>query len=423
MSWRASAIVTLAAALIPTALATSPSPTPPSSPSPAASAAPTSPASTGSASPGPPSPAPSAVTPGAPAVPGGNGPSARPQFSPQLEWPLVTLRADRLWRYGQGAGVTVAVIDTGIDARQPDLAGAVSATEDLTAQGTRDDGADESSDSHGTAVAGIIAARGSATGQGHMTGLAPRASLLDIRVAVQPDHVTAAAVAQGIMAAAEAGADIINVSLIVPSATPALRAAVSLARERNCLVVAAAGSPGAPQALADSPGVLIVAAAGRAGAPAAPAGASPATVSAPGDDLFSTGEMAGAGSAVDGYVHGASGSAFSAAYVSAAAALLLSADRKLSPAEAGRLLVTTARPAAASTAPPAIDPVAALDAALFPSPPHPAGSGFLTVGVGLAVAAGLAIALLLAWILAVRRRRPAEPALGSIPPSSWDQPW
>src|SRR5262249_41242370 len=152
---RVSAVMTLTAALLPAALAASPSPSPSSSLSPAASA--TS-ASTGSASSGTPSPT-TTVTPGTSAVPGGTGLPTPPQFSPQLEWPLARLRAGQLWRHGLGAGVTVAVIDTGINTLQPDLAGAVLATEDFTARSARDRGADESSDSHGTAVAGIIAAR------------------------------------------------------------------------------------------------------------------------------------------------------------------------------------------------------------------------------------------------------------------------
>ena len=100
----------------------------------------------------------------------------------------MTLQANRLWRHGLGGGETVAVIDTGIDVQQPDLAGAVSLVRDLTARPARLRCRPVGRFAHGTAIAGIIAARGSATSQAHMGGLAPQATLLDIRVAVEPNR-------------------------------------------------------------------------------------------------------------------------------------------------------------------------------------------------------------------------------------------
>ena len=422
MTWPASATVTIVAALMPLTLAASPSPTPlaPTGAAPAGLGAPTPPANTGSPTAGTPSPGSRIL--GRPPSPGGAR-ARLPVFSPRLEWPLASLHAGLLWRHTLGGGVTVAVVDTGIDLRQPDLAGAVSAVQDLTSRKSPDDGSDVSSDSHGTAVAGIIGARGSNAGEPPIAGLAPQSSLLDIRVAIQPDLVTTAAAARGITAGVRKGAGIINVSLVIPSASPALGRAVSLAQSRHCLIVAAAGSAGAPQALAAYPGVLTVAAVGQSGAPVTPGAGATATVSAPGADLFSTARMKHVAAGVHGYVQGISGTGYAAAYVSAAAALLLAADRKLSPVAAGRLLTRTAHQTAPRSAP-AIDPLAALDSALR-RPAAATGNGGIPA---LPVAGGLAAVLLAGLILMLRNRSrrvtaTAGPPPISLPSSSWDQPW
>jgi subtilisin family serine protease len=406
MTWHASAVLSLTAAvMLPLVPGVSPSPGVPP-PSHRAVFGPTAQVS----------PPTGSVTTAA--APSSTGPAS---FNLQLEWPLAALHANRLWRHGRGGGVTVAVIDTGIDVRHPDLAGAVSlpAVRDLTIR-PRDYGADQSADSHGTAVAGIIAARGSTASQAHMVGLAPQATLLDIRVAVQSDRATSAAIAQGIVTAARAGADIINVSLTAPTADPALANAVSFAQARGCLIVAAAGSTTVGQALIGYPGVLTVAAKSRAGQPLS---ASPAVVWAPGAGLYSTGETHPVVAALPGYVENASGNGYAAAYVSAAAALLLSADRKLTPAAAGRLLIRTARRTVARPEP-SIDPVAALDSALpGPRPVQFGQGGFPLLAAGLPIAGCLLLVVALLRISAVRRRRSTRLALAEIPPSSWDQSW
>jgi len=423
-----SSVIWLSAALIPLALVAAPGPAAQASRQPASAGrgVTASPGSTPSPGSGRPSQSPVNSDTGPAGPSAGPGSASSPpylQYSPELEWPLVIFHASQLWKHSLGAGVTVAVVDTGIDLRQPDLTGAVFPILDLTARESRDYGADESRDSHGTAVAGIIAARGSA-GQAGMVGLAPQASLLDIRVAVQPDRVSAAAVAQGIISAAQAGAAIINVSLIVPAVSQKLGAAVSYAQARHCLIVAAAGNAAAPQALASYPEVLTVAAVNRAGQPDTTlAAGGPATLSAPGIGLISTGETEGAGATGYGFVRDISGSGFSAAYVTAAAALLLSADPKLSPAAAAQLVTETAERAQDHPVP-AIDPLAALDALLHPPSTRPSGGdqSAVTEAIALGVV-GVVIVILLARILAVRRRHAARLALGAIPPSSWDQPW
>ena len=203
-------------------------------------------------------------------------------FDPKLQWPLASFGAAILWRRTEGAGVKIAVIDTGIDTAQPDLAGAVTEAVNL-AGGT---GSDSSSDSHGTVIAGLIAGRDRL----RVAGLAPRASLIDIRVATQARHVHPAEIANGIKAAVEAGAEIINVSLGTSVDDPGLRRAVKGAEDRGILVVASAGDSEL-QYPAGYPGVLSVGAVDRMSAlmpRSGSGGGAPVSIYAPGVDLFST---------------------------------------------------------------------------------------------------------------------------------------
>jgi subtilisin family serine protease len=138
-----------------------------------------------------------------------------------------------------GAGALVAVIDSGVDATHPDLAGRVVAGPDIV-----DNDSDPSDPTgHGTHIAGIIAA---ASGNGiGGAGIAPAARILAIRVLGADDNGTPADVAAGIDAAVAAGADVINLSLNWTQTGPALApvtAAMQRAADAGILVVVAAGN-------------------------------------------------------------------------------------------------------------------------------------------------------------------------------------
>jgi subtilisin family serine protease len=138
-----------------------------------------------------------------------------------------------------GAGALVAVIDSGVDASHPDLAGRVVAGPDVV------DGDADPSDptGHGTHIAGIIAA---ATGNGiGGAGVAPGARILAVRVLDTANNGTAADVAAGINAAVDAGADIINISLNWSQSSPVLApvtAALQRASDAGRVVIVAAGN-------------------------------------------------------------------------------------------------------------------------------------------------------------------------------------
>ena len=146
--------------------------------------------------------------------------------------------------WGRGLGspdVRIAVVDTGIDAGHPDLAGKVVASANFTPSNTTAD-----LSGHGTHVAGIAAASfGNRIG---IAGMAPNARLMDVKVlAVGADGQTSgdcADVADGIVWATDHGANVINLSLGAPAPCQAIALAVDYAYSHGALPIAAAGNNG-----------------------------------------------------------------------------------------------------------------------------------------------------------------------------------
>jgi type VII secretion-associated serine protease mycosin len=239
-----------------------------------------------------------------------------------FEWPLAAacFDAPRVWALSTGAGITVAVVDTGVDAADPDLAGRVLPGVDLTGQAA-DGRIDTSADSHGTSVAGVIAADGASGGPGRMTGLAPGALILPVRISASNTAQEPAAVAEGIAYAASHGARIINLSLGTPIDLPEIRDAVTSAIRHGVLIVAAAGNSGRagnqPLYPAAIPGVLAVAGTARDGSVWTQGESGPyVALAAPAEEIYSTSDTSG-------HLTSA-GTSYAAPYVSAAAALLWS---------------------------------------------------------------------------------------------------
>jgi thermitase len=148
--------------------------------------------------------------------------------------------APAAWAQTRGsADVRIAIVDTGIDAGQPDLAGKVTAAANFTASNTTAD-----LSGHGTHVAGIAAASFN-NGIG-IAGMAPSARLMDIKVlAVDANGQTAgdcADVADGIVWATNHGANVINMSLGSRSPCNAMALAVDYAYSHGALLIAAAGN-------------------------------------------------------------------------------------------------------------------------------------------------------------------------------------
>jgi hypothetical protein len=151
-----------------------------------------------------------------------------------------------------GAGVTVAIVDTGIDAAHPDLAGKIIAAEDFVGDGN---GTDDPF-GHGTHVASIVAGTGAAS-SGEFQGVAPAATLINARVCDASGQCLDSDILAGMeWAAATLHAPIVNLSLggtDTPDIDPLEDAVNRLSAEFGTLFVIAAGNEGLPLAI-DSPG-------------------------------------------------------------------------------------------------------------------------------------------------------------------------
>ncbi|WP_175409965.1 type VII secretion-associated serine protease mycosin [Streptomyces sp. TRM64462] len=250
-------------------------------------------------------------------------------------WALQRVLLDEVWKQSTGAGVRVAVIDTGVDVRHPQLKPAVDVKSGVNLlpkdaedengnkiERGREDGTTDVV-GHGTKVAGIIAAR-PAKGTGFV-GLAPGATIIPIQQNDADGRGTAATLAAAIDHAIDEDADVINISQDTANAiepTPLLKQAVQRALDKEIVVVASAGNDGLGGNVkktypASYKGVLAVAASDRNNerAPFSQSGDF-VGVAAPGVDMITT--VPGGGHCAD------NGTSFSAPYVAAIAALIKS---------------------------------------------------------------------------------------------------
>ncbi|MDQ1655516.1 MAG: serine protease, partial [Cryptosporangiaceae bacterium] len=154
------------------------------------------------------------------------------------QWQLGFLRAADAWRLSTGAGMTVAVIDSGVDANHPDLRGQVLPGADFV-DGTTDGRTDFVG--HGTTVAALIAGRGD--DDSGVKGLAFGAKILPVRVLDKENrYESGEVVARAVHWAVDHGAQVINLSLGSADAAPALSEAMQYAFSKDVVVVACDGN-------------------------------------------------------------------------------------------------------------------------------------------------------------------------------------
>lgn len=209
------------------------------------------------------------------AAPGERGGSGQVRYGAVLgpvpragEWWFTSWKIlPRVWPLTEGAGVTVAVLDTGVQASVPDLRGAVLPGGDTTGHHTNGEtDFNTNGDGHGTMMSVLIAGQGYGTG---MVGVAPKAKILPVVINAGVTDVTAdpGATAAGIIYAANHGAQVIDISQEYPSVSAsgcdaAEQAAVAYALARDIVVVAAAGDTNlagaGPAEPASCAGVLAV---------------------------------------------------------------------------------------------------------------------------------------------------------------------
>ncbi|MFJ8534956.1 type VII secretion-associated serine protease mycosin [Streptomyces sp. NPDC093591] len=267
------------------------------------------------------------------------------------QWALDAMHTEEAWQTTKGKGVTVAVLDTGVEADHPDLSGNVLDGKDMVGFGAEP--GDRAWARHGTAMAGIIAGHGHGAGGGDgVMGIAPEAKILPVRVILEDGDPARAkarstrgnALADGIRWAADHGADVINLSLGDDSKSAHPEAgedeAVQYALKKGAVVVASAGNGGEKgdhiSYPAAYPGVIAVAAVDRYGTRAVFSTRRwYATVSAPGDDVIIVDP--------DHKYYEGWGTSAAAAFVSGAVALVKAAHPGLTPAQIKKLLQDTAR--------------------------------------------------------------------------------
>ncbi len=244
------------------------------------------------------------------------------------QYAVAQLRLPQAHTLARGMNVTIAVIDSGIDVKHPELANSVADSFDAL-------GSSEGPHVHGTGIAGAIVAHAK------LMGSAPEARLLAIRafgVGSKGAESTSYVILRGLDYAAEHGAQIINMSFAGPK-DPLIERGIAATAARGILMVAAAGNAGAkspPLYPAANPNVIAV-----SGTDAqeklftASNRGNHIAISAPGADIFLP--------APDEKYQITSGTSFSAAYVSGVAALMLERNPALKPNDVRAILTKTAR--------------------------------------------------------------------------------
>ncbi|WP_051393501.1 S8 family serine peptidase [Glycomyces arizonensis] len=340
--------------------------------------------------------------------------------APAAAWHLSAVGAERAWAASTGSGVTVAVIDSGVDADHPDLAGAVLPGRSYVGSGADSGsppfalGSDAGPDyerafaqadpvGHGTAVAGLIAGR---PASGH-PGIAPGAAILPVRVLDDENRYhDSAMVGDAVRWAVDHGADVVNLSLGGHYDSRAFADAIDYAWRHDVLVVACTGNQAEPDSgdavwfPARLPEVLAVTGTDRSGQrwPTAVTGAE--------TDLAAP--SAGLTVAASGGGHKeATGTSFATAIVSGAAALVRSAHPELGAAAVARVLTATADAGEAALGAGVVDAAAAVaaDPASLPPLVETAGLRAVVPPWPLAAAAVLTAALGTAAAVCLKRRR------------------
>ncbi len=296
----------------------------------------------------------------------GAAPGALAEGVREKQWYLDFLNAQRARQLASGgAGVTVAVVDSGVDASHPDLQGNVLPGADLTGAGTN---GQVDKNGHGTSMASLIAAHGHDSNG--MIGVAPNAKILPVRIEGYSDQV-----AEGIKWAVDHNARVINYSMGGSGSGSKIDAALEYALTNDVVVVASSGN--VPEGddevvgVPSHPGVIAVGGVNKSGqyVPFSTKGEALA-LAAPATDIWSAG--------VDGGYRHAKGTSDSAALVSGVAALVRAKYPQLNAASVVNRLIKTAEDKGEPGRDPkygfgVVQPVRALTANLQPVQQNPLG--------------------------------------------------
>jgi membrane-anchored mycosin MYCP len=253
--------------------------------------------------------------------------------SPQAQWATLRLAPEHAWTFTRGAGVRVAIVDSGVDASLPALSGRVTEGTDIVSGSGR---GDTDCLGTGTVMASIVAARSDQGGS--VTGIAPDATILPVRLVTKNSHADPADQVAAIQFAVSAGAKVIALGGYLNPADPLVAAAIAEASSHDAVVVMRAPkglAQPAPVGSAEPAPVLRVGGVGIDGTLAAKYTPNAVDVVAPGR------QVAGLGISGTGEV-AASGTQYAVAFVAGQAALVRARYPRLTAEQVIRRIEATA---------------------------------------------------------------------------------
>jgi thermitase len=243
-------------------------------------------------------------------------------------WHLAKIGTPTAWDTASGSGVTIAILDSGVDASHPDLAARMvpgwnwydnnSNTSDVNGHGTLVAGAAAASMNNGTGVAGV----------------AGTARLMPVRISDANAYATFSTIAKGLTWAADNGARVANISYKVAGSSSVISAA-NYMKGKGGLVLSSAGNAGVDEGFAPTTSMIAVAATDSNDAKASWSSfGSFVSLSAPGVSVWTTVRGGGYGAA--------NGTSFSSPVTAGVVALMMSVNPTLPASDVEKLLFSTA---------------------------------------------------------------------------------
>jgi thermitase len=250
-----------------------------------------------------------------------------PAFS--NSWALPKTQSPYAWDSANGTGVTIAILDTGVDGSHPDLKA------NMVAGWNFYDNNSDTSDvhGHGTSVAGTAAMVGN-NGTGS-AGVAWGAKIMPLRISSPTGYASWSTVAKALYWAADNGAKVANISFSGVSGSSTVQTAAQYLRDKGGVVVVAAGNSGGLESIKAHDSMLTISATDSSDVRASFSSYGEyVDLAAPGVSIYTTTKGGG-------FANG-SGTSFSSPVVAGAAALVMAANSKLGPADIDKVLKSTA---------------------------------------------------------------------------------